>query len=369
MSKLWSEQDTRYMARAMQLARQGWCSTHPNPRVGCVLVKDDQIVGEGFHERAGTAHAEVHALKQAGDAAHGATAYVTLEPCSHHGKTPPCADALIQAGVARVVAAMTDPNPQVAGAGLQRIAEAGISVESGLLEQDAEALNPGFIKRMQKKQPFVRLKMAMSLDGRTSMASGESQWITGPDARADVQKLRAGASAVLTGSGTALHDNPRLTVRDEALLAQRQSQPVRVVLDKTAALSGNEALFNKDAQVLYFYGASTTLNTALSSKAHVDCVTLPLNESGYFDLSVLLTILAEREMNEVLVECGSGLAGAFIEQSCVDELIIFMAPQLMGSAARPLADFAVEHMAQAKHLDLVDTRMVGKDIKLTYRFL
>ena len=352
--------DQAHMARALELARKGIYSTHPNPRVGCVIVRDGQVVGEGWHVRAGEPHAEVHALRQAGELARGATAYVTLEPCSHHGRTPPCADALVAAGVRRVVAAMQDPNPQVAGNGLKRLADAGIAVESGVLEAEARALNAGFIKRMEQGLPFVRVKLAMSLDGRTAMASGESQWITGPEARAAVQRLRARASVVLTGADTVLTDAARLTVRadelglDPELTALAVSRPpLRVLVDGRLRVP---------ASAPFFQAGPALVATALESAPYPGHESLVLpGANGHVDLRRLLLELAARGANEVLVEAGPRLAGAFARAGLVDEYQIFIAAKFLGSSARPLLDWPLERMAEAPELKIVDMRAVGDD--------
>lgn len=357
--------DSAFMARALQLARQGLYSTHPNPRVGCVLVSPQgHILGEGWHVRAGEPHAEVHALRQAGARANGATAYVTLEPCSHYGRTPPCAEALIQAGVARVVAALQDPNPQVSGRGLKRLAEAGISVHCGVLGAEARALNIGFIKRMEQGLPWVRVKLAMSLDGRTAMASGESQWITGPDSRAEVQRLRAQASVVLTGADTVLTDRARLTVRAAELgLSEAQTAlalarpPQRVLID-----GGLRVPLSAD----FFQAGAATVATAVDvpqpqypQSGHRLWV-LP-GEQGRVDLHALLVRLAHEGANEVLVEAGPRLAGAFAQKGWVDEYQIFMAPKLLGSNARPLLDWPLANMSEAVPLTIQEIRAVGAD--------
>lgn len=349
------------MARALELARKGLYSTHPNPRVGCVIVRDGQVVGEGWHVRAGEPHAEVHALRQAGERARGATAYVTLEPCSHHGRTPPCADALVAAGVGRVVAAMQDPNPQVAGRGLKRLEDAGIAVSSGVLEAEAKALNAGFIKRMEQGLPFVRVKLAMSLDGRTAMASGESQWITGPAARAAVQRLRARASVVLTGADTVLMDAARLTVRpdelglDAELTALAASRPpLRVLVDGRLRVPSD---------VPFFQAGPALVATALEGReapAGHELIAVP-GADGRVDLRRLLEALASRGVNEVLVEAGPRLAGAFAQAGLVDEYQIFFAGKFLGSGARPLLDWPLERMAEAPELSIVEVRAVGED--------
>lgn len=364
-----SERDHLFMARALRLARKGLYSTHPNPRVGCVIVRDGQIVGEGWHARAGEPHAEVHALRQAGDKARGATAYVTLEPCSHHGRTPPCADALVAAGVSRVVAAMQDPNPQVAGSGLLRLAQAGIEVASGVLESEARALNAGFIKRMEHGLPFVRVKLAMSLDGRTAMASGESQWITGPAARAEVQRLRAQASVVLSGADTVLADDARLTVRADELglgaemteLAQRRP-PLRVLVDGRLRVPLGKTFFQV-GPALVATCAAATARDRYQEDGH-ELLAVP-GSNGHVDLRKLLLELASRGVNEVLVEAGPRLAGAFARAGLVDEYRIFMAPKLLGSSARALLDLPLNRMAEAPELQILDIRAVGDDWQIT----
>ena len=357
--------DHAFMARALELARKGLYSTHPNPRVGCVIVKDGRIIGEGWHAKAGEPHAEVHALRQAGERARGATAYVTLEPCSHHGRTPPCADALVTAGVARVVAAMQDPNPQVAGSGLQRLAEAGIEVLSGVLESEARALNAGFIKRMESGLPFVRVKLAMSLDGRTAMASGESKWITGSAARSAVQRLRARSSVVLTGADTVLSDDARLTVRNEELgLGAELSAlalgrpPLRVLIDGRLRVPLDVPFFQAGAALVATCAAATARDR-YQAEGH-ELLAVP-SSNGHVDLRKLLVELATRGVNEVLVEAGPRLAGAFARLGLVDEYQIFMAPKLLGSTARPLMDLPLARMDEAPSLKIVDMRAVGED--------
>ncbi|MGB4072373.1 bifunctional diaminohydroxyphosphoribosylaminopyrimidine deaminase/5-amino-6-(5-phosphoribosylamino)uracil reductase RibD [Pseudomonas sp.] len=360
--------DHAFMARALELARKGLYSTHPNPRVGCVIVRDGQIVGEGWHARAGEPHAEVHALRQAGDKARGATAYVTLEPCSHHGRTPPCADALINAGISRVVAAMQDPNPQVGGDGLLRLMHAGIAVQSGVLEVEARALNAGFIKRMEQGLPFVRVKLAMSLDGRTAMASGESQWITGPAARAAVQRLRARSSVVLTGADTVLADDARLTVRPDELglgaelsaLAQARP-PLRVLVDGRLRVPLSVPFFQVGAAMVATCAAASARDRYLDD-GH-ELLAVP-GSNGHVDLRKLLVELASRGANEVLVEAGPRLAGAFARQGLVDEYQLFVAPKLLGSSARPLLDLPLARMADAPAMKIVEMRAVGDDWRI-----
>lgn len=360
--------DQQYMARALELARKGLYSTHPNPRVGCVIVRDGEIVGEGWHARAGEPHAEVHALRQAGDKARGATAYVTLEPCSHHGRTPPCADALINAGVARVIAAMQDPNPQVAGKGLLRLANADIAVHSGVLEAEARELNAGFIKRMEQGLPFVRVKLAMSLDGRTAMASGESQWITGPDARAAVQRLRARSSVVLTGADTVLADQARLTVRAEELGLNAEltslaidRPPLRVLVDGRLRVPLSAPFFQAGPALVATCAAASARDRFLE-EGH-ELLAVP-GSNGHVDLRKLLSELAARGANEVLVEAGPKLAGAFARAHLVDEYQLFVAAKFLGSSAKPLLDWPLARMAEAQELEIRDIRAVGADWRI-----
>ncbi|MDH5361674.1 MAG: bifunctional diaminohydroxyphosphoribosylaminopyrimidine deaminase/5-amino-6-(5-phosphoribosylamino)uracil reductase RibD, partial [Gammaproteobacteria bacterium] len=355
--------DLEYMAYAIQLARRGLYTTAPNPRVGCVIVRDGKVIGEGWHQRAGEAHAEIHALKMAAEAAAGATAYVTLEPCSHHGRTPPCSQALIDAGLVRVVAAMQDPNPQVAGSGLQQLQQAGIVVEVGVLQAEAEALNPGFNKRMRTGRPYVRSKLAMSLDGRTAMASGESKWITSNAARNDVHRLRARSSAILTGAGTVLADDPSLNVRLDGF--DDAHQPIRVVLDPYLSTP-------VDAKMLSLPGRTIILTTAeedgvmaalIKAGAEVVCME---GHADAIDLNAVMAFLAELQVNEVLLETGATLSGAMLQQGLVDEMVIYMAPHIMGNQARGLFNLpGLEEMSQRIELDMMDVRAVGKDWRIT----
>lgn len=359
------ELDARYMARALELARKGLYSTHPNPRVGCVVVRDGQVVGEGWHVRAGEPHAEVHALRQAGELARGATAYVTLEPCSHHGRTPPCAEALVHAGVARVVAAMQDPNPQVAGRGLLRLMQAGITVQSGVMEAQARALNIGFIKRMEHGLPYVRVKLAMSLDGRTAMASGESQWITGPAARSAVQRLRARSSVVLTGADSVLADGARMTVRAselgldaEAAALAVSRQPLRVLVDGRLKVP-LDAPFYQAGSALVVTCAAAQARERYEQQG-LELLALP-GSDGHVDLRKLLGELASRGANELLVEAGPRLAGAFARMGLVDEYQLFVAGKFLGSSARPLLDWPLAQMSEAPALKIIEMRAVGDD--------
>lgn len=357
--------DARHMARALELARKGVYSTHPNPRVGCVIVRDGETVGEGWHVQAGGPHAEVHALRQAGDRARGATAYVTLEPCSHHGRTPPCADALVAAGVARVVVAMQDPNPQVAGQGLERLRQAGIAVTCPLLATEARALNPGFLKRMEHGQPYIRVKLAMSLDGRTAMASGESQWITGPAARSAVQRLRAQSSAVLTGADSVIADGARMTVRVAELgldaetveLATRRT-PLRILIDGRLRVP-LDAPFFQAGPALVVTCADAAAHPQYAQGGH-ELLSLR-GDDGQVDLLKLSIELARRGINEVLVEAGASLAGAFAKQGLVDEYQLFIAAKFMGSTARPLLDWPLERMSEAAPLQIIEMTAVGDD--------
>jgi diaminohydroxyphosphoribosylaminopyrimidine deaminase/5-amino-6-(5-phosphoribosylamino)uracil reductase len=345
-----------YMARALRLAEQGRQTTQPNPRVGCVIVRDGVMVGEGFHKRAGEPHAEVHALRMAGDKARGADVFVTLEPCSHFGRTPPCADGLIAAGVRKVWVAMQDPNPEVAGQGLERLRAAGIEVECGLMQAQAQALNRGFVMRMLRGRPFVTLKLAASLDGRTAMANGESQWITSEAARADVHRLRADAGAVLTSSATVLADDPELTVRH----VEAQRQPDRIVLDPRGRVSASAKVWNQGARRILL-----TTHTQAAMPAGVEVA--QLDRAGeYFSLGVAMAELGRLKINEVLVECGPTLAGLLLQAEVVDELALYIAPMLLGDAARPLARLpGLEHLAQRLRLEWRDVRVVGPDLRLT----
>ena len=348
------------MARALELAAHGMYTTDPNPRVGCVIVRDGETVGEGWHERAGESHAEVIALNAAGARARGATAYVTLEPCCHHGRTPPCTRALLKAGVTRLLAAMVDPNPSVAGKGLSELESAGMMVTHGLMRAEAEALNPGFIKRMRQQRPYVRLKTAMSLDGRVALANGASRWITGEAARNDAHGLRARSSAIVTGVGTVLADDPHLTARPGGAAAGRQ--PVRVVLDRRLRTPPDAKLFRSPGAVWIFTAAAARARSALEQAgARVDV--LP-----EFDLQDVLAELAAREINEAMVEAGPTLSGAFLEAGLVDELVIYAAPKLLGHAARgafSLPQFTA--LQQCPELDVVDVRAVGRDWRITAR--
>jgi diaminohydroxyphosphoribosylaminopyrimidine deaminase/5-amino-6-(5-phosphoribosylamino)uracil reductase len=357
--------DTSFMARALQLARRGRYSAMPNPHVGCVLVRDGHVIGEGYTRPAGGNHAEIEALLAAGDAA-GAVAYVTLEPCSHQGKTGPCADALIAAGVTRVVAATLDPNPQVAGQGLEKLRIAGIAVECGLLEAEARQLIPGFIARMTRGRGRVRAKLAMSLDGRTAMASGQSQWITGPCARRDVQRLRAMSCAVVTGVGTVLADDCALTVRAGELgLPPRRAelaaarQPLRVVLDSSLQTPLSARVLAGIGGTLICHAAGAAVPAGLAGGG-VELLALDRGAQG-LDLQQLMAELSARQCNEILVESGPRLAGALLREGLLDELIVYMAPALLGDRARPLLYLPLDDMADKVQLQIEDVRKVGQD--------
>lgn len=367
MSHVFSADDHRHMARALRLAEAGVYTTRPNPRVGCVLVRDGQVVGEGGHIRAGEGHAEVLALRQAGEAARGATAYVTLEPCCHFGRTPPCADALIEAGVGAVIAAMEDPNPQVAGRGAARLRAAGIAVRTGLLEAEARALNPGFVSRMSRGRPYVRVKLAMSLDGRTAMASGESKWISSEAARRDVHRLRARSCAIVTGIGTVLADDPALTVREIELPARWHGQPRRVVLDWGLATPPAAKVLQGEGGCLLFHGETEPARSAALRAAGAVLEQVPGLERR-LDLANILNRLSALEINEVLVEAGPVVAGAFVQAGLADELVIYMAPHLMGDAARPLLQLpGVASMADRLPLDIIELRQLGPDLRIRAR--
>lgn len=350
--------DHLMMARALRLAERGAYTTRPNPMVGCVITRDDEGVGEGYHQRAGEDHAEILALQAAGDRAKEATAYVTLEPCAHTGKTGPCADALIAAGVARVVAAMRDPFPQVDGAGFDKLKAAGIQVEYGLLEVQARKLNRGYLSRIERGRPWVRVKLATSLDGRSALATGESKWISGEASRLDVQHWRARAGALVTGAGTVLADDPSLTVRLDPGVAF--VPPLRVVLDPGLATITRGRVRDGDAPTLYIHAPNTKLGRGIDAELEVIAV-----ESGRFDLDAVLKLLAKRGVNEVQVEAGATLAAAFLEAGLVDELLLYIAPVLLGSNARPLfAGLNIETMAERMQLTVVESRHLGDDIRV-----
>ncbi|HEU0189328.1 MAG TPA: bifunctional diaminohydroxyphosphoribosylaminopyrimidine deaminase/5-amino-6-(5-phosphoribosylamino)uracil reductase RibD [Gallionella sp.] len=357
--------DSRWMAQALRLAEQGLHGTSPNPRVGCVLVSGENIVGSGWHQRAGEPHAEVYALREAGRAARGSTAYVTLEPCSHHGRTPPCAEALIEAGVARVVVASQDPNPQVAGEGIEKLRAAGMVVECGLMEAEARELNAGFFARMTRGRPWLRSKIAMSLDGRTALANGVSQWITGEAARRDVQRWRARSCAVLTGINTVLADDAQLNVRG----METSRQPLRVVLDSRLRVPLNARILQncERGNVLIYTVSHDAGKIAALEKSGATVSVLPPG-NGQVDLPAVLIDLARRGCNEVLVEAGSTLNGALLKAGLVDELLLYIAPQLLGDAARGMAQLGeLTELDQRINLKWQDVRQVGNDLRITVK--
>jgi diaminohydroxyphosphoribosylaminopyrimidine deaminase/5-amino-6-(5-phosphoribosylamino)uracil reductase len=350
-----------HMAQALRLAERGLYSTQPNPRVGCVIAHGERVAGQGWHERAGQPHAEVFALREAAEQARGATAYVTLEPCAHHGRTPPCADALVAAGVARVVIAAEDPFPQVAGQGMARLRAAGIAVESGLMRDEAREINVGFFSRIERHRPWVRVKLAMSLDGRTALANGESKWITGEAARADVQRWRARSSAILTGSGTVLADNPQLTVRGMPAAVP----PLRVILDRRLRTPAGSHVLDGQTPTLVLHAASAVNGDERFDR--VERMTVPEQDGG-LELHAVLGLLAGRGCNELHVEAGPSLCGALFAAGLADELLIYMAPLLLGDTARPLLSLPpLADMAARWRLRTLDTRAVGHDLRLRLR--
>lgn len=359
---LHSAQDIEWMTRALRLAAHGLYSTTPNPRVGCVIVKQGKVIGEGAHLKAGEPHAEVHALRAAGEQARGATAYVTLEPCSHFGRTPPCADALVNAGLSRVVIAMQDPNPLVAGNGITRLQSQGIAVTVGVCEAQAKALNPGFILRMTQQRPYVRLKVAASLDGRTALANGVSQWITSPEARKDVHHWRAQSCAVITGIATILKDNASLTVRE----VNTPRQPLRVILDSQLRIP-IDAKVLQDGHALVAYAQGDAAKLEILQVMGVRTLHAP-NAQGQINLASVMQALTAWPCNEVLVEAGATLSGAFLQHGVVDELLVYYAPKLMGHTAQGM--FAMPEwtqMSEVQSLEIIDLRRVGQDIRLQAR--
>ena len=396
--------DHAHMARALRLAELGLHTTQPNPRVGCVIARDEEVVGEGWHQRAGEPHAEVFALRDAGERARGATAYVTLEPCAHFGRTPPCADALVAAGVARVVAACEDPNPKVAGGGFAKVRAAGIAVDTGLLRDAARELNRGFFSRIERGRPWLRIKLAMSLDGRTALSNGVSKWITGEAARADVQRWRARSSAIMTGSGTVLADDPRLTVRltsdslspdsvgregwgegatpevastrstrlpftqpsPPSQLGGEGFKPLRVVLDRSLRTPGGAQVLDGCVPTLVMHAASAKSQD--NRHAHVELVPVVVDSDGRLDIPAILRTLAERGVNELQVEAGPTLCGALFAQGLVDELLLYVAPVILGDSARPLLVLPrIDEMTQAWRLRVIEQRQLGADLRLLLR--
>ena len=351
--------DYQCMANALQLARLGLKTSHPNPRVGCIISLDGKVVGSGWHKKTGEPHAEINALREAGDKAAGATVYVTLEPCSHHGRTPPCVEALINAKITRVVFAIEDPNPDVNGSGSQRLIDAGIEVQSGLMAAQAEELNAGFLKRMSQRRPWVRIKLAQSLDGHIGLANGESQWISGPEARADVQNWRARADVILTGIGTVLADDPSLNVRND----KNARQPMRVIVDSHWRTPANARLLSLPGKVLIAGLNENPVPEALRETG-TECLGLPASEEKV-DIQALLAELGKRGFNEVQVEAGATLCGTLIHQQMVDELLIYQAPIILGGGAvSPFAAPRLDNMQDRVHLEWMDSRRIGKDQRL-----
>ena len=359
---MFSPADREHMAEALRLAEKGLFTATPNPRVGCVIVRDGQAVGAGWHEKAGGPHAEVLALRAAGARTRGAPAYVTLEPCSHHGRTPPCVDALIEAGIARVVAAMQDPNPSVAGSGYARLRAAGIEVESGLMQNEAHALNIGFVARMSRGRPWVRMKIAASLDGRTALANGQSQWITGPEARRDGHAWRARACAVLSGIGTVRDDDPQLNVRE----VETTRQPLKVVVDSRLQLPLSAKLL-ASGKVLVAAAVEDKAAIAALRAQGAEVVVLP-NARGKVELAELMRELARRELNEVHVEAGHKLNGSLLAAGLVDELLIYLAPSILGDVARGMFSLPeLTDLAQKRLVQFTDVQTMGSDLRILAR--
>lgn len=364
-----SELDHHFMRQALALAAKGQFTTSPNPNVGAVVVKDGHVVGEGYHKQAGGPHAEVFALKQAGDQTIGATCYVTLEPCSHYGRTPPCALALIQAGIKRVVVAMLDPNPLVAGKGIQLLQDAGIEVESGLMQAEAAALNPGFLHKMQQQRPFVRLKLAASVDGAIALHNGQSKWITGAAAREDVQLQRAQSCAILSTAQTVLADHALLNVRSKAVTPLENGQlrqPLRVILDRLGRLTGTEPLFSTGGDILLVHQSGLNLPEFVGGK--VQRLELPVNDQHRFDLDELLALLARKSIHLLWVEAGSQLASQFWQLGLIDELVLYQAPMLLGQQAQPMLQLPkLSEINQAPRWQWQDVSKIGDDLRLIAR--
>ena len=358
---MFTTSDHVFMSQALQLAEKGLYTTSPNPRVGCVITRNNQVVGNGWHEAAGQPHAEINALAMTGEMARGATAYVTLEPCNHHGRTPPCVNALIQAGITRVLVAMEDPNPLVRGGGIEALRQAGVLVQSGLMQHQAEVLNAGFVKRMRQKKPWVRLKMAASLDGKTALKNGQSQWITGEAARRDGHHWRARSCAVLTGIGTVIADNPQLTVRH----VPTSRQPRKVIIDNRLAIPLDTDVLS--GETVYIFTTSTEKMEKIDKleKMGVNVIPIEQSDQGRVNLVDVMTTLAQLECNEILVEAGSILNGALIQAGLVDELNDYIAPSLLGSNARDMFQLPeLSSLDQKFTLKIDDVRMIGQDIRV-----
>ncbi|WP_292988896.1 bifunctional diaminohydroxyphosphoribosylaminopyrimidine deaminase/5-amino-6-(5-phosphoribosylamino)uracil reductase RibD [Nitrosomonas sp.] len=361
---MFSPADYAFMSHALQLAEKGLYTTSPNPRVGCVITQNGHIVGSGWHKKAGQAHAEINALGQAGNAARGATVYVTLEPCSHHGRTPPCVDALIKAGVSRVVIAMEDPNPQVLGNGRAALEQANISVQTGLLQEQAQALNIGFVARMRYRKPWMRLKIAASLDGKTALNNGQSQWITGEAARIDGHRWRARSCAMMTGIGTILADNARLSVRH----IPTSRQPKKIIIDNRMEIPLDAHVLQGEETFIFTTACADTDKIATLEKMGVQVIICKQTNQDKIDLTGMIATLADLEFNEILVEAGSGLNGALIRARLVDELILYMAPSLLGSSAKDMLQLPeLTNLDQKVLLKIKDVRMIGWDMRLIAR--
>ncbi len=351
--------DHECMARALRLARRGLYTTDPNPRVGCIIADGEQVFGYGWHERAGEPHAEIAALAMAGESARGKTAYVTLEPCSHHGRTPPCTEALLEAGIRRVVVAGEDPNPEVSGNGISRLTDAGLQVQRGLMSQDADDLNPGFLMRMRAGRPWIRIKSATSLDGRTALLNGDSKWISSEASRRDVQHWRARSSAILTGIGTVLADDPSMNAR----VSEPVTQPVRVIADSNWRTPADSRILENPGIVVIAGNEEVAAPEGLASSG-ATCLPLPSHD-GVISLSALMTKLADMGLNEVQVEAGSGLCGALLNARLVDEILVYQAPVLLGSGGPgPFAFGPLESMAERTHLEVLETIQFGGDIRI-----
>jgi len=369
---MWTASDHQYMSRALQLARRGLYSTDPNPRVGCVIVKDDVVLSEGWHQKAGQPHAEIEALNNAkqnhaAENVTGATCYVTLEPCAHHGRTPPCTESLISAGIRKVIAASIDPNPLVAGKGLQQLKEAGIETASGLMEVQAAELNPGFTMRMQQERPFVRCKLAMSLDGKTALSNGDSKWISSNESRMDVQKLRACSSAIMTGIGTVIADDPSMNVRlsETSEWAKHGRQPLRVILDSDLEISPEAKILNVAGDVIIFHQSNNEDRQKQLENKGTELVTIDEARGAAFLKQVLNYLASEKEINEILLETGSTLAGEMLQAGLIDELIIYLAPTLLGQDAKSLFQLPLlDNMSDRISLDFSDIRTIGNDIRI-----
>jgi len=369
---MWTASDYQHMSRALQLARRGLYSTDPNPRVGCVIVKDDVVLSEGWHQKAGQPHAEIEALNNmkqnhTSENVSGATCYVTLEPCAHHGRTPPCTESLINAGIRKVIAATIDPNPLVAGKGLKQLKEAGIETASGLMEAQAAELNPGFEMRMQQGRPFVRCKLAMSLDGKTALSSGDSKWISSSESRMDVQKLRARSSAIMTGIGTVIADDPSMNVRlpETSEWAEHGQQPLRVILDSRLETPHDAKILSLPGDVIIFHASDDKENKQNLENTGAELVSVKAKRGPDFLEYVLAYLATEKEINEILLETGSTLAGEMLQAGLIDELIIYLAPTLLGQDAKDLFQLPLlDNMSDRISLHFYDIRAIGKDIRI-----